>query len=428
MFSFVRDAWDAFGGSGAPTLFMIFFVYVWVLWSAKAIAARRYRASHGRPGALTTSVIVPVYNEPEALFRRSLASVVANEPTELIAVVDGADPELAAVAAEYCDRVLRVPKAGKRAAIAAGLRETDPETDVVVVLDSDTVWADGALGELLRPFADPTVGGVTPRQAIFDADANPVRRLAAWMEDIRYHLTVPAQSVFGQVGCLAGRTIAYRRTAFEPAVERLVRQKVLGLPQHVGDDRVLTNELLRAGWRTVYQSTALVETDAPGDWRTFWRQQLRWGRSSQRETLLSLRWLWRRPVAFACFATDILTPFALYAVVGLAVANGLHGAGGASGLPLLIELPLGYLGMLASIGVRQWGHFRRVPSDLLRLPLFVLQITFVMVPIRIAAFATMFHQDWGSRADRPPFSHVRRSLLPAEPAPETVTVMPGETS
>ena len=47
-------------------------------------------------------------------------------------------------------------------------------------------------------------------------------------------------------------------TAFEPAVERLVRQTVFGVPQHVGDDRVLTNELLRSGWRTVYQSTALV--------------------------------------------------------------------------------------------------------------------------------------------------------------------------
>jgi cellobiuronic acid synthase len=248
------------------------------------------------------------------------------------------------------------------------------------------------------------------------------------MEDVRYRLTVPAQSVFGQVGCLAGRTIAYRRTAFEPAVRRLVRQTVLGVPQHVGDDRVLTNELLRNGWRTVYQSTALVETDAPSDWATFWRQQLRWGRSSQRETLLTLNWLWRKPVAFVCFATDIVTPFALYAVVGLAVAHAVRGHGGASGLPLAAELPLGYLGMMISIGVRQAAHVRRAPRDLLRLPIFVLQITFIMVPIRIAAFATMFHQSWGSRPDRQQRSRVRASLLPGEPVPETVTVMPAESA
>jgi ACR3 family arsenite efflux pump ArsB len=143
---------------------------------------------------------------------------------------------------------------------------------------------------------------------------------------------------------------------------------------------------------------------------------------------LSLRWLWRKPVAFACFATDILTPFLLYAVAGLALAHGIRGNGGPTGLPLAVELPLGYLGMLASIGVRQIGHVRRAPADLLRLPVFVLQITFVMVPIRIAAFATMFHQGWGSRGDRPVRSRMRVSLLPGEAARETVSAMPSEST
>jgi hyaluronan synthase len=396
MFTFLTDAHDAL--AGAPiTLFLLFFVYVWALWAAKTLAARRYRPSNGVPAGLTTTVIVPVYKEPEQVFRRALASVWANEATEIITVVDGADAHMAALAGEFSDRVLRIPKSGKRAAIAAGLRASDPSTDVVIVVDSDTSWEPGALRELLRPFSDPRVGGVTPRQAIFDPHANRVRGLADWMEDLRYHVVVPAQSVFGQVGCLAGRTIAYRRAAFEPAVERLVRQKVLGVPQDVGDDRVLTNELLRNGWRTVYQSTALVLTEAPDDWRTFWRQQLRWGRSSQRETFLSLRWLWRKPVAFACFATDIITPFALYTVVALAVAHGLHGQGARTRWPPAAELLLGYLGMLVSIGLRQLAHLRRRPSDVVRLPVFVLQLTFVMVPIRILAFATMLHQGWATR-------------------------------
>lgn len=396
MFTFLIDTYDSIGGA-TPTLFMAFFVYVWALWTAKSLAARRYRPWTGSAAGLSTSVIVPVFNEPEAIFRRALASVSFNRPTELIAVVDGGDPDVAAVAYDYCDRVLRVPKAGKRAAIAAGLEASNPKTDVVVVLDSDTVWDPTALQEMLRPFADPRVGGVTPRQAIFDVGNNRVRQLADWLEDLRYHLTVPAQSVFGQVGCLAGRTIAYRRTAFEPAVERLVRQTVLGVPQHVGDDRVLTNELLRSGWRTVYQSTARVTTDAPSDWRTFWKQQLRWGRSSQRETLLSLRWLWRKPVAFASFLTDIITPFALFAVAALAVAHAVRMEGGETGFLLPAELGLGYAGMLLSIGVRQVPHFRRAPGDIRWLPIFVLQLTFLIVPIRILAFATMLHQGWGSR-------------------------------
>ncbi|MCZ4494616.1 MAG: glycosyl transferase family 2 [Conexibacter sp.] len=397
MFTFFTDSHDAV--RGAPvTPFLVFFGYVWALWAAKALAARCYRPATDEPGDLTTTVIVPVYREPEPLFRRVLDSVCANDPTEIVAVVDGGDEHLAGVASEYADRVLRIPKSGKRAAIAAGLHAGEPGTDVVLVLDSDTVWEPDTLQELLRPFTDERVGGVTPRQTIFDADDNAVRRLADWIEDVRYHLVVPAQSVFGQVGCLAGRTIAYRRTAFEPAVERLVSQKVLGVAQAVGDDRVLTNELLRTGWRTVYQSTAHVTTDAPSDWPTFWRQQLRWGRSSQRETLLSLRWLWRRPAALVCFVTDIVTPFALYAVLAVAGAHAVRGDGGPTGWSLQVEIPLGYLGMLTSIGLRQVPHFRRRPADLARLPLFVLQLTFVMVPLRIVAFATMLHQSWATRS------------------------------
>jgi hyaluronan synthase len=414
VFTFLIDSYDTVGGA-APTAFMAFFAYVWLLWLAKTLAARRYEPWTGPASELTTTVIVPVYNEPEAVFRRALASVAANQPTEIIVVVDGGDREVAAVAADYADEVLLVPKAGKRTAIAVGLAASNPGTEVVVVLDSDTVWEPGALAEMLLPFADPGVGGVTPRQAIFDVGSNPVRRFADWLEDLRYHLTVPAQSVFGQVGCLAGRTIAYRRVAFEPAVRRLVAQQLFGVQLHVGDDRVLTNELLRTGWRTVYQSTALVATDAPSDWRTFWKQQLRWGRSSQRETLLSLRWLWRRPVAFACFATDIATPFALYAVFALAAAHAISDVGSPTGFPLPVELALGYLGMLVSIGLRQIPHFRRVPRDVYRLPVFILTLTFFMVPIRIAAFATMLHQGWGSR----PAVLPRKGLVHATPVAES---------
>jgi hyaluronan synthase len=398
VFTFLNQAFHSLRGA-APTPFMVFFAYVWLLWGAKAMLARRYRPYTAEPGARTSTVIVPVYNESAELFRECLASIAVQEPTELIAVVDGGDPGLVTVAADWCDRVLELPKAGKRAAIAAGLAAAEPGTDVVLLVDSDTVWMSGTLVELLRPFDDARVGGVTPRQAIIDPEATPSRRLADWIEDLRYHLTIPAQSLFGQVGCLAGRTIAYRREALEPAVERLVDQRILGVPVEVGDDRVLTNELLRNGWRAVYQSTALVVTDAPSDWRGFWKQQLRWGRSSQRETLLSLRWLWRRPAAFVCFASDIAIPFALFALVAVSIGHVLHPVESASrGRLIDPELLLAYPGMITSIGVRQISHFRRRNSDLVRLPLFVLQLTLVMVPVRIIAFATMLHQGWGTRA------------------------------
>src|SRR3954447_17273889 len=107
MFTFLRDAFGTLPAGAAPTPFMVFFAYVWILWIAKALTARRYRPSHA-PAVGRASVIVAVYSEPEAVFRRSLASVAANRPAELVVVVDGGDETLAAIAREYADDVLRV--------------------------------------------------------------------------------------------------------------------------------------------------------------------------------------------------------------------------------------------------------------------------------------------------------------------------------
>jgi hyaluronan synthase len=404
VYSFAADLHDLVE-AGALSAFLVFFCYVWLLWLAKALLAKLHRPANDRLGIaarLRTTVIAPVYAEDPELFREVLESVQANRPSELIAVVDGGDPLLAAIARDLADDVILIPKTGKRGAIAAGLRASDPTTDVVVVLDSDTVWERGMLAELMKPFADPGVAGVTPRQAIFDRERNCVRRLADWIEDLRYSLTVPAQSLAGQVGCLAGRTIAYRRDAFEQATEVLVSQRVFGLEMTIGDDRVLTSAILRGGGRTVYQPTAIVRTDAPNRWPDFFRQQLRWGRSSQRETLLSLPWLWRRPFTLICFLSDIVIPFALYGLFVYAGARAARGVGTDNG-PLLLELGLAYLGMIGSIGLRQLPHLRRYPGDARYLPAFVLVVTFVLAPLRIIAFATMCHTSWGTRPEASPW-------------------------
>ena len=285
-----------------------------------------------------------------------------------------------------------------------GWRRSDPATDVVVVVDSDTVWQPGALREMLRPFADPRVGGVTPRQAIFDVGTHPVRRLADWIEDLRYHLTVPAQSVFGQVGCLAGRTIAYRRDGVRAGRRGAsCARRVFGVPQHVGDDRVLTNELLRdrlADRLPVDRARARPtrpRTGAPsgasscaGAARASARRcsacaGCGGGRSRSRRS-----------------STDIVTPFALYAVSRSASPTPSGPAAPAGRCRSRPSSLLGYVGMVASIGIRQIPHFRRRPRDLRRLPLFVLQLTFLMVPIRIARF----------RDDAPPVAGPRGPSVP----------------
>jgi hyaluronan synthase len=380
--------------------FVLFCIYVWVVWLVKVLGARRY-AKAERDYATTVSVVVPVFMEDPEVFERVLASIVHNRPDELLVVVDGGDDEMAALARRWTDRVWQIPKAGKRAALALAIPETRGE--VVFIVDSDTIFTGDTIRNAVKPFADPTVGGVTTQQRIFDADRNFVRHCCDWMEDLRFAISTPAQSSFGTVGCLSGRTIALRREILLDALDDFLADSFLGIRCEIGDDRCLTNLTLRRGYRTVYQSDALVFTDCPNSWTRFAKQQLRWARSSQRETLKGLRWLIRRPFLAFCFISDILTPFllaALVLVLGYHLVTGQAEMRILAGTPLenpIVMLAAAYAGAILSIGVRQIPHFRRYPRDVLLLPAFVLVLTFILVPVRIIGFLTMGEQNWITR-------------------------------
>ena len=76
--------------------------------------------------------------------------------------------------------------------------------EITVLVDSDTVWTDGTLPELVKPFADAAVGGVTTRQRILEPERSWITRWADWLENTRALYSMPAQSALGQVGCLPG--------------------------------------------------------------------------------------------------------------------------------------------------------------------------------------------------------------------------------
>ncbi|MBK0297157.1 glycosyl transferase family 2, partial [Bacillus sp. S34] len=73
--------------------------------------------------------------------------------------------------------------------------------------------------------------------------------------------------------------------------DRFMHEKFMGVFLEVSDDRTLTNLTLKEGYRTVYQYTSLVYTDAPLQVKKLFKQQLRWARGSQYNTLRMLPWM-----------------------------------------------------------------------------------------------------------------------------------------
>ena len=397
---------------GHPEIYMfaVYSALIWALWLVKVILSSRYRPFTGEFTG-TTSVIVPVLDEPEDLFRDVLARMVEQKPGEIIVVINGApNPTLERITEEFAPlaRWVHTPIPGKRNAVMIGTKLSTG--DITVLVDSDTVWTDGTLAELVKPFADESVGGVTTRQRILEPTRSWITRWADWLENSRALYSMPAQSVLGQVGCLPGRTIAFRRSIMMRVMEKFMTERFMGVFLEVSDDRTITNLTLKEGYRTVYQHTSLVYTDAPLQTKKLAKQQLRWARGSQYNTLRMLPWmLGHAPVLALFFVMDIVLPFLLAGVIagwayraatgqGYNFYEGILGEYGVQS-GILVVLALMVISSVLSMAIRQIRHLAEKPSDFFRLPVFIIVSTTFLMPIRLLGFFRMGHASgWGTRA------------------------------
>jgi hyaluronan synthase len=412
---------NAFVKSGQLFPFAVFMLWIWVLWLLRVVLAAQYRPVQAGHQA-TTSVIIPVVDEPEELFHEVLSRIQEQRPDEIIVIINGPRNE---VLEKVCQglgvRWIWTDVPGKRNALKIGVGMATG--DIAVLVDSDTMWTNDTLRELIKPFRDPKVGGVTTRQRILDPARSVLTRWADWLENVRNEYSMPAMSVLGTVGCLPGRTIAFRRSILVDCMDKFLSERFLGVFLEVSDDRTLTNYTLKAGYRTVYQSTSLVFTDAPTQLRKLAKQQYRWARGSQYNTMRMLPWMLRNtPVLSIFYLSDILVPFILvgsFITWMIAIATGRKAAlYGALPLPdtswqrIAIILTLTVLMTLASLSLRFGRHFAYSPNDLVVLPIFMLINTFMLMPIRVLGFFRMAHNaGWGTRTGGFAGQHERNALL-----------------
>jgi hyaluronan synthase len=390
-------------------LFSFFVMLTWVIWVIKVVLSRQYKPWTA-PYHTTTSVVIPVVDEPLDLFREVLQRIVEQSPTQILVVINGPrNIELEQACNEFAPAVEHTwtPIAGKRNAVMVGVAQSKGE--VVLLVDSDTIWTQDTLPELLKPFADPGVGGVTTRQRILEPGRTFLTRWADWLENSRALYSMPAQSVLGTVGCLPGRTIAFRRNILERVMDDFMGQLFLGVFLEVSDDRTLTNLTLKQGFRTVYQSTSLVYTDAPTKLRKLVKQQYRWARGSQYNTLRMLPWmLGHAPMLAFFFVADIAMPFLwLCSAIAWVIRTSHHtgdnlytGMLGSRQHAFYAILLLTVLTSTLAMCLRQARHLTEVPNDFFWMPFYIMFSTLVLMPIRLYGFIRLGHVGgWGTRAD-----------------------------
>jgi hyaluronan synthase len=373
---------------GAYVPIGVFALLRWLMWVGRKIPASLYSPTAGRFEA-TTAVISPVYEEDPVVFRAALESWRRERPTEIIAVVDSTDTACIGIARSYPDvRLLVTRKPGKRAALADGIEAATSE--IVVLVDSDTLWRPGLREAILAPFQDPEIGGVGTRQNVY-RPRSVWQRIADVYLDLRYIEELPGQTVIGRaVSCLSGRTAAYRRAILLPLLAHFLNDRFLGQPCMAGDDKHLTRLVLRAGYGTYYQSTARVDSTFPAGRSTALRQRLRWARNSFRYDLGAF-WdgsIWTTPYLALMTANRLVTPYALLVGLGYFIGALLHAQ-------WAIAAVIG-LWWLGSRTVKMLPHLRRRPGDLAIVPAFVVA-TFVIAFLNIWALVTVHHDKWLTR-------------------------------
>jgi cellulose synthase/poly-beta-1,6-N-acetylglucosamine synthase-like glycosyltransferase len=212
-----------------------------------AVRPRSFRTDDVRP---EISVVIAAHNEAAAIGQKIESVLAAAYPDgrrEVIVASDGSDDGTEEVVRRYdtCGvRLLALPRVGKAAALNRAIAAATGE--VLVFTDANSALEPGALIALVRPFADPAVGGVAGDQryrgAGDEATVSGGER-SYWSFD---RLLKVAESRAGNAISATGALYAVRRNLVDE------------VPEGVTDDFAISTGVIAAGSRLVFAPDAVA--------------------------------------------------------------------------------------------------------------------------------------------------------------------------
>lgn len=278
----------------------------------------------------SVSIIMPALNE-EDLVEKAIDSIFAcNYPQnkiEVICINDGSTDmtlfKMMRAKKKYGEKLKLInfrENQGKRRAIYVGLKMSKGE--VIVTVDTDSKIGRSAIRNVVIPIIkDRRTGAVAGRVAVLNEKENFLTRMLAIRYSLSFNFGRAYQSIYGAVFCCPGALTAYRRDVLMKFIHDWVNQKFLGMTCTYGEDRALTTQILKAGYRTRFQSNAVVYTKVPSQFSDMSKMYLRWTRSYIRESIVFGQFMFTRyrdkhrvlPI-FDFFFLNLLHPFHVFSL------------------------------------------------------------------------------------------------------------------
>lgn len=261
------------------TLVIVAIVALTIRRSAFLISA--LRAPRPQPPSTdlpSVTVLVPARNESPVAHRILDALARLDYPADrcaFVLIADGCTDNTPALFTGWAGsrtdaRVVELSHAhGKAAALNAGLQVATSE--LVAVVDADLQPHPDFLRELVRPFADATVGGAAAYLEPVNHDQNVVTRYAAVTTWVHQLVTSAGTDRLGLNPPTLGAS-AYRRAALEA---------IGGFPLvPVGVDVATSARIVRRHWRIRFVRSAVAGNTLVASLRQYWRQHVRWSRGA----------------------------------------------------------------------------------------------------------------------------------------------------
>ncbi len=326
-------------------ILLIYTVLVTTFELSRLIAATFYRHTHREILRVvkgkyepTVSFVIPCKNEEKSIAKTIYKCFESEYPKNKLQVIvindgstDGTETVLDEMKLIFPSLVVINWKdnRGKRHGMSEGFRVASGE--IVVQLDSDSYIQPSTFRKIIEPFENPEVGAVCAHADPENANENILTKMQAAYYFMSFRILKAAESSFMSVFCCSGCSSAYRKNLVLPIMDQWLNEKFLGLPVTWGDDRALTNWVIKLDHKTIYTDEALATTICPDTWKVFFKQQVRWKKGWFVNSISASRFLYKKQpfIAFTYFFplifVTLATPFmAVRAFIYNPIVKGIY--------------------------------------------------------------------------------------------------------
>ena len=250
----------------------------------------------------TCTVIVPAYNEGKLVWDTLLSLAESDFPEQklqLLAIDDGSKDDtwywMQQAKLKLGDRleIYQQPEnKGKRHALHHGFEIGTGE--IFVTVDSDSIVKKDTLRNLVSPFVvDKKCGAVAGNVHVLNNKKALLPKMLNVSFVMSFEFMRSAESMLGSVLCTPGAAAAYRSDAVFACLSEWINQTFMGQPSDIGEDRAMTNMILKQGFHVLFQRNAYVLTNVPEKYTGLYKMFIRWGRSNVRENIMMAQYVFK---------------------------------------------------------------------------------------------------------------------------------------